>query len=285
MGLAMLALGQPTAAASAPQPLVDEPVMGEAPTDTAVDPLPFIALAIYEGRLVQARAMLDNIGTPETADEAEIALLLAELALAQGDRAAAMQRLEQIGDLPERLRCRLDAARGQLALDDDDHDRAIGWLGDATAACPHDWRSWNRLAILLDIRGESDASLYAFDQALVRSRGALKVRGNLALFLMRHNERQDARRVLDEALAEAPSDARLQALMIRLDAMEGNLPVRDTEDTAERWAEKLAIAGEGARDANRIELARKLFSQALLAAPRFDAKSWASLQSLMETNP
>jgi tetratricopeptide (TPR) repeat protein len=230
-----------------------------------------IKAAIEARRLDEAMALLAVYRTSHPDSEAgEYRLLGAELMLASGDAVEA-ERL--IGDLPPDgpFHCRLLRIRGHAALARGNADRVIDALGELAESCEADGRDWAALGQVLADQGEAEASRYAFEHAVAQSDEPARVHADFGHALIRLGAPDEAAAQLALALRYDPARTHARHGLDMIAGMQGRAPDRAPGDTDEQWAKRLSHAAKGALRMDRRTLARALFAQALLVAPRYDA--------------
>ncbi len=230
--------------------------------------------AIRGGRYVQAKEMLDQLpqDMPDIyADEA--ALLRTELFVAEDNEGGASLALSQIGNRAH-AQCRQDSARGWIAGKKGDVNRSILLLANITILCPKDVQLWNLLGLAFIEKGEADAALDAFNQALVLAPEHPALLNNLALAQIALTQLNAAELNLERALRLEPGNTAIAANHEYAVAMQGKIPSRQQGETDQAWATRLLYAGEGAREASNAPMASAMFAQAVLLLDHFDPKAW-----------
>jgi tetratricopeptide (TPR) repeat protein len=264
----ILAIALLAASAAPGDPL--PPVAPQAESSSAIT-LSAIKAAIKARRLDEAMALLavHRTSHPDS-DAGEYRLLGAELVLASGDAVEA-ERL--LGDLPPDgpFHCRLLRIRGHAALAQGKTDRVVDALGELAESCEADGRDWAALGQVLADQGEADASRYAFGHAVAQSSEPARVHADFGHALIRLGAMDDAAAQLALALRYDPAQVHARHGLDMIAGMQGRAPDRAPGDTDEQWAIRLSYAAKGALRTGRNSLARALFAQALLVAPRFDA--------------
>jgi Flp pilus assembly protein TadD len=246
------------------------PVAAQAESSSAIT-LGAIKAAIKARRLDEAMALLAVYRTSHPdSDAGEYRLLGAELVLASGDAVEA-ERL--LGDLPPDgpFHCRLLRIRGHAALAQGKTDRVVEALGELAESCEADGRDWAALGQVLADQGEADASRYAFGHAVAQSDEPARVHADFGHALIRLGAPDEAAVQLALALRYDRAQVHARHGLDMIAGMQGRAPDRAPGDTDEQWAIRLSYAAKGALRMNRRSLARALFAQALLVAPRFDA--------------
>ncbi|MGN6817680.1 MAG: hypothetical protein ACTHJR_03310 [Sphingomonas sp.] len=242
------------------------------------DDLGLVDAAIKAGRLVQAQTMLDLLPSDNT-DTTEVAILRAQLLLAQGSYAAAAAAFAKLattaGD-----DCRVIAGRGIAATELRQTEPAIALLRAATTRCPSDGETWSELGRALAAGEHWSDSRVAYDRALALDGRRPSLLNDMAVSLLMERRYAEAKALLLEARAVAPEDLRIANNLDIAAASLGEAPVRPAGEEAARWAERLSNAGYAALLAGRVDDARAWLSQSIAAAPVFPAATAKMLSSL-----
>lgn len=239
------------------------------------DALNRISGAIASGHVEEAATLIQLFEARHPHDAGdEFTLLKGELALDQGLILDAERLVAPINASSE-LRCRVEGIRALAMAERPSEDAAIDKLGAVAETCDPDWRIWSTLGRLLAKRGEEEASRYAFinAQAVVGASG--RVHTDFARALIVFGDPVAAADELQRAMSIDPQDQDAKRLQDFVTGMRGFQPQRITTDTDESWARRLADAAQGARQGDRTALAKALFAEALLIAPRFDPRLMA----------
>lgn len=255
---------------------------GTPPAESATLYLSQADVALREGRLTQASQMLAWLEqNPTNVIADDLALLKAELAIAQDDADSAAMSLRAVSS-DDRNICRLETARGWVASHSNALDSAIVSFGKATENCPDDAGAWNLLGLALIRKGETEAGKEAFARALILAPDSADIVNNHALALVQKGELQLAIRQLAVAAAMAPSNQMILANRDFVLGMAGELPVRRPTEGDAQWSRRLISFGKGAKAADHIPHANALFSQALLTLDRFEPDLWSELSGKHE---
>ena len=247
---------------------------------TAESHLTQIELAVSAGRVTQAGSMLQWLeGRIPDELQARRSLLLAELHMAKGDSQAAADALANI-PAETSDQCRYAGIAGWLAYGHRDWNQAISMLAKSVEACPDDPGRWNLLGLALIQKNETTAALEAFDQALTVAPDNPSLLNNRALAYAYSGKTSAALADLERAVSMG-NDTGIIANLSMMRANAGlDAPLEPLQDPQTQSA-ILAKAGDGARAADRHEVARAYYAQALLQSERFDKELWAraTLQS------
>jgi len=238
--------------------------------------------ATRDGRLVQAGLMIEWLNqNPDTVSVDDLALVKAEYAIAQNDIAGAASAVGMFKD-PTRNICRQNTARGWVAANQNELNKAILALAVGTKHCPDDAGIWNLLGLAFVEKGESDAARQAFSKALLLSPSNPELINNHALALVQLGELPMAMQHLDDAVAKMPENDIILANRDFVSGMLGRLPIRTQRDNDTIWSDRLVNAGKGAQAADRRPEATALFSRALLLLDHFDDKLWSAMTENVE---
>ncbi|MFN3620934.1 tetratricopeptide repeat protein [Sphingorhabdus sp.] len=264
------------------------PVLAAQPADSPLNAptlyLQQVDKAIREGRLTQAEQMiglLEQLGPGAFADD--LALLKAEHAIARMDVASAGTALAGIRNL-ERNVCRVYAAKGWVAANQQALDEAIVALAKATTDCPDDAGAWNLLGLAFIGKGETSAAKEAFEQALALEPDNAHVINNHALAILQDGAVDAALRQLDRAVTRSPQDGMIRTNRNFVAGMAGLSPERAQNENDADWSAKLVQFARGAKAAALGIQATALFSRAILTLDRFDETIWTELNPTVE-NP
>jgi Flp pilus assembly protein TadD len=232
-------------------------------------------LATSVGRYVQADAMLDTLEVSKTPENlGALAIARAELFMATGDVAGATSALGKAG--PDAgSPCRRSKLSGWIAGKGEAWNKAILMLSLAIETCSEDASIWNLLGLALIAKQEHVASLEAFDSALILEPRNPALRSNRAMALVAAGKFEAAFYDLREALAIQPDSAIIQGNVDYLSGMLGISLMRKRTDSDTIWGQRLAKAGEGARNGARTDEATALFANATLLQDRFDPRIWS----------
>lgn len=244
----------------------------------APDDLALVDAAIRGGRLVQAQTMLDLLPDAKS-DTFEVAVLRAQLMLAQGRYADAERAFAKLAATPSDD-CRVIAGLGSAAAALRHIDAALARLQDATARCPADWRLWADLGHAYDSGARWNDSKAAYDHASALGGPRASLLNDMAVSMLMQHRYPEARALLQQALAADPDDRRIANNLDIAAASMGEPPVRRRGEDAARWAERLSNAGYAASLAGRDDDARAWLTQSIAAAPIYPATTARLLSSL-----
>jgi tetratricopeptide (TPR) repeat protein len=230
--------------------------------------------ALAEGRLVEARLLLDRLARPGTEQVDIAAPLELRYALASDNLAKAQELMNEAPALSSQD-CRWRVARGMYHEARGEAESAILELGPAASECPLDASAWRALGQALAADGEEMASIYAFDRAVEHAPSATSIRIAYARMLMSFKRHDMARRQLDLVLQIDPLDSDARLMRDLLAGLSGEDIVRLETDTDKLWAARLATVARGARQAGDAERSRALAARAVMASPDFDADLFA----------
>lgn len=242
------------------------------------DDLALVDAAIRGGRLVQAQTMLDLL-PQASSDTFDVAVLRAQLMLAQGQYAEAESAFAKLAATPSQD-CRVVAGLGSAAAALRHTDIALARLQDATARCPADWRLWADLGHAYDSGARWNDSRAAYERASALGAPSASLLNDMAVSLLMQHRYPEARALLQQALAADPDDRRVANNFDIAAASMGEPPVRRRGEDAARWAERLSNAGYAASLAGRSDDARAWLTQSIAAAPIYPATTAKLLSSL-----
>lgn len=253
-----------------------EPAAAEMSTPTPpndVDLVRAADLALQGGRLVEARALLEEIEEQGTAGDTRVALLRAELLVASGHPVEARESLAALSGLAT-ASCRVGMTIVLADIQTGALDDAQAQLGPYAAKCAGDpvyWRALGRVALGL---GSRAAAIDAYRRALALQPGSYGVRNDLAVALIADSAPEEAVGLLSQLASEQP---RRQDVALNLDfanAMIGRNPMRRAWEDDAFWSRRLEVAAEGARNVGRTGFAEALLAQALIERPCHDQRLW-----------
>ncbi len=231
--------------------------------------------ALGAGRLVQADAMLSSLELAELPDAAKsIALSRAEFHMAKGDVEKAENALAKTGENPGK-ECRSERVSGWIAGKSGQWNKAILKLADAIDLCGEGADLWNLFGLALIGKKEFPAALEAFDSALVLDPKNPVLLSNRSLALVATGNLEAALQDLEEARKLQPENLVIMGNADYLTGLMGIAPVRQTGDSDNIWAQRLARAGDGANDSSRKADALSHFANATLLLDRFDFQLWS----------
>lgn len=256
-------------------------VVAEEPPLDAVESesqLAQVEMAISAGRVTQAASTLQWLESrlPEALRTRRM-LLLAEMYMASGDSNAAQEALERVPSDDNDL-CRYGGVAGWLAYQKNDWNLAISMLGKSVEACADDPGRWNLLGLAFVRKNETAAALEAFNQALVLAPDNPSLLNNRALAYAYAGKTGAALADLERAAA-INNDLGIIANLSALRANAGlDAPLEPAQDAQTRTV-ILANAGDGARAADRNDVAQSYYAQAILQSERFDSELWERANS------
>lgn len=231
--------------------------------------------ALVAGRLVQADAMLSTLELAELPDATKsVALSRAEYHMARGDIDMAGGALSKIGENPGK-ECRYERVSGWIAGKSGQWNKAILKLADAIDLCGEGADLWNLFGLALIGKKEYSAALEAFDSALLLDPKNPALLSNRALALVASGRLEAALQDLMEARKLQPENLTIMGNADYLSGLMGVAPVRQSEDSDNIWAQRLARAGDGANDSARKADAISHFANATLLLDRFDFQLWS----------
>lgn len=233
-----------------------------------------IEQALAAGRLVQADAMLSGLGPRLAAGyHNRINLLLAELHIAREQIDPAERYLALVdGSLVDS--CKYHSAQGWIAYQRHNWQQAVQMVAKAVMQCPSDAGRWNLLGQALSNLGEYAAGIEAYDAALELAPDHPAILNNRALAYAYGGSPDQALADLDRAAQVDPLNLQFQQNRAFLRANLG-LPVEDqVYAQSQNAGSMLAMAGDGARTAQRHDAAAAYYAQALLKLERFDPELW-----------
>lgn len=254
-----------------------------APTDPA-NLIASADQALQGGRLIEAEALLDRIGTldpqlvPDPVGDMA-ALLRAELMLATGHPSDALKELQSrpVGNVSK---CRAAAAEGLALISLDRFSEASATLQSEAHECDSDPVYWRTLGRLKLVQGRPVEAVAALRSALDRSPGNRSLRNDLGVALLAADLPGEAIDLFTELVRDDPEQAEVLVNLDYARAMLGRTPVRRSADSDVFWSRRLQFAGAGARQAGRNGLAEALLSQAVIERPHFDPQLWRQYSEL-----
>lgn len=248
--------------------------------ETATTDYALIREAIEGGRLVQARAMLGSRRLAEgNAVSTEFDIASAELALAEHRDAEA---LAAFADLDKRgiADCRAQAGLGTALMRQHYAADALPHLREAAEKCPENWRTWNALAIALDLARDWEGSAKAYETAFRLTGDRASVMNNYGFSLLLQRRFTEATRLFEAARKADPRNERYANNADIARTMAGQpLSSRDAEEPTER-ARRLNNAGYASLLAGRTDEAKAYFSRSLHASDSFNQRASANLSAI-----
>lgn len=233
-------------------------------------PLDEAARALAAGRPEQARQMI-AVAVASGASGPQVDQLLADLAFARGDWAAALAGYEALlVSAPDNPR--LLENGGIAALNAGDLTKALRLLGVATAQPDARWRAWSALGVAADRQRDWAAADRAYAQADRLSPDNAMVLNNLGWSRLLRGDWTAAVEPLTRAARLDPSNRRIASnLDLARAAVAASLPVRRPGETGGDYAARLNDAGVAAfRQGDRAR-AIAAFAQALESSERWFA--------------
>lgn len=268
----LLSAAQAPGANAAPPAPAEQAAGNPLPTaeTSEADPLLLADSALHGRRHFEAEAYLERL----VADPRPEALLLrAELALLSGRPREAIALLDRLDAEPS-LVCRAGAAAAMALLQLGEADQANARSDALGNSCSDDaffWRSQGRIAYA---RGDIDAAVAAFREALALHPSDDGTENDLAVSLIAAGDAEQASGLLSALRHRSPEAADVSLNLDFANAMRGIAPARRPQDDDHMWSIRLQFAGQGARQAGRQKLAESLFARALLNRPRYDQGLW-----------
>lgn len=237
---------------------------------SGTDPLLLADSALQGRRLFEAEAYRAQLA----ADPRPEALLLrAELALISGNPGEAIALIDRVG-ADSTFVCRAEAVATTALLQLGQPDLAkirSDALGSSCWADAFYWRSKGRIAYA---RSDIDTSVAAFREALVLQPSDRGTENDLAVSLIAAGDAEQASRLLGALLHRSPDATDVSLNLDFANAMRGIEPERRPREDDDMWSLRLQFAGQGARQARRLDLAGALLARALINRPRYDHKLW-----------
>jgi Flp pilus assembly protein TadD len=230
----------------------------------AAQPLSEAAYALEAGRIDQARAMIGN-AVKAGARGPEIDRLLADLAFASGDFAAALAAYRAL--LPSNPNnARMYEKAGISALRTRAVAEAALLLTKATSLPGASWRAWNARGAAADFQRDWAIADEAYAKAAALAPNRAEVLNNLGWSKLVRGDWAGAIEPLERAAALDPKSGRIAAnLELARTATAEDLPKRHPGETDEAWAARLNDAGIIARLQGKTKKAVAAFAQALEA--------------------
>ncbi len=234
--------------------------------------------AIDEGRLEDAERMLEHIVSMD-AKNPEVRLLVAELRLASGKPAEALNAFERIKDEPE-VAARALQGMGISMMLINSKQPGFENLQRAVEMDPSLWRAWNGIASYYDTKGAWNEAVAAYDAALAERPDDAMIRNNRGFSYFMQGK-------LDEAIADLQRALQLDP---ELEPARANLRL------ALAWSGRYvhALAGVSDRDMPEVlnnvgyvammrgdlENAEAYLLRAMEVDPSFNEKAWRNLAYL-----
>lgn len=236
-----------------------------------------IRTAITEGRLVQARAMLER-NREAAVGGLEQELLEGELMLALRQPGPARRIFRALaGSAPGDVRVWTGA--GLAALHLDRTEEALSALEKAVTLPGAGWRSWNALGVACDRAGRWSESERAYVSALQSAPGNAAIWNNRGWSLLLQRRAAEALAAFGKAGALDPGNARIRTNSEIARAMLGDYPVRrEAKERAADWAARLNNAGYAAWLSGDLAMARSLLTRAVAARETYYERAASNLR-------
>ena len=241
-----------------------------------------IDAALADGRTAVARRLIEHAPKEAVADE--LALRVAELALAEGRTDAAAAAFAVLAANPGLAALAFQGSALAAAQRGDDIaagaalDRALG----LDPALP---RAWNLRAVLADRRADWPAAEAAYARALQLSPDEAVYHSNRGYSRLLQRRPADALVDLDAALRLAPGlPAALTNRRLAL-ALAGNYDAAFAGASRRDIVRDLNIVGVGAMMRGDTAAARGYFTRAIEKNPEFDRIAWRNLAYLDRVAP
>ena len=245
----------------------------------ASPPLAEAARAIEAGRLTQARLMIGNaVAAGETGPD--LARLLANLAFAENNNAAALAAYEQLiasGGTGAPIFERAGLAALKLGLTDKALDLIARAIGEPGAT----WRAWNARGVIADLQSDWPTADAAYERAASIKPAAAEVANNRGWSQLLRGNWAAALVHFQEAAAADPKSKRIvNNLELTRAALASDLPRRRPGETDLDWANRLNDAGVAAQLLGDSRRAAAAFTQALEASGSWYPRAAANLDEL-----
>ena len=224
-----------------------------------------IEAAIAQGRLHQAELMVARQRARSLTDP-RLDALEADLLLAQRKYEAALPiYLKLAAAAPGEARFWTGAGIASLQLRR--LDDAMAQLQSAAALPGVEWRTWNALGILFDMKQAWHDSERAYGRALGLAPDSPVALNNRGYSLLLQKRPGEALNVLRRAAALQPENQRIALNLKLATAMSGDYSLRrGPRESAEAWAKRLNNAGYAAWLAGDRVAARSLLARAIEAS-------------------
>lgn len=227
-------------------------------------PLGEAAHALEAGRVGQARAMIAN-AVKAGASGPALDRLLADLAFASGDFAAALPRYQALL-LAHPGEARLYERAGISALRLRDVGQAARLLDKGIAMPGASWRAWNARGIAADFQREWGKADAAYARAEALHPGRAEVLNNMGWSKLLRGEWAAAAALLERAAAADPKSRQIaDNFELAKMAVAGSLPERRPGESDADWAARLNDAGVVARAQGNRSKAIAAFARAIEA--------------------
>ena len=237
---------------------------------SGTDPLLLADSALQGRRFFEAEAYRAQLA----ADPRPEALLLrAELALLSGSPGEAIALIDRVRANSTYV-CRAEAVATTALLQLGQPDLAKMRSDAVDNSCRADafyWRSKGRIAYA---RSDIGTSVAAFREALVLRPSDQGTENDLAVSLIAAGDAEQASRLLGGLLDRSPDATDISLNLDFANAMRGIEPERRPHEDDNMWSLRLQFAGQGARQAGRLDLAEALLARAMINRPRYDHKLW-----------
>ncbi|HEX6660864.1 MAG TPA: tetratricopeptide repeat protein [Sphingomicrobium sp.] len=224
-----------------------------------------IEQAIRVGRLEQAQLMVGR-AMALGMKGAQVDLILADLAFAEGKNAEALVRYQQLlavapDDSMLAERAGIAALRlGNVAL-------AIGYIEQATKSPNASWQAWNARGVVADLQRDWPGADVAYARASALAPDEAEVINNLGWSQLLRGDWTKAAGLFEKASARDPKSSRIaNNLELARAALERDLPRRKPGENDRAWAARLNDAGVAALLLGDKQRAVAAFAQALEAS-------------------
>lgn len=269
--------------------LVAQPARAGTP-EVGIGPRAEIQRALDDGRYLDAGRMLDA-AILSGADDPDLTLMTAELAMARGAYSDALVRFRRVDGIAA-LRARALEGEGLILSLQGQSDAAIAALNTAVALNPDSWRSWNGLGAEYDRRRDWQKADIAYANALSHSARSPQVLNNRGFSYLSRGRPDEAIADFVAAL-DAKPDMQVARNNLRLAiAMKGDYR-RAVAGISRDPAADLNNAGFAAMLRGDYADAKSLLGEAIKARHEYYALAAANLQlvdtldsgSARENNP
>ena len=233
------------------------------PAPAAV-PLGEVAHALEAGRVDQARTMIGN-AVKAGASGPALDRLLADLAFASGDFAAALPRYQALL-LASPSEARLYERAGISALRLRDVGQAARLLDKAVTVRGASWRAWNARGVAADFQRDWAKADEAYGQAVKLAPNRAEVLNNMGWSKLVRGQWAEAAALLEKAAAADPKSRQIaDNLELAKAAISESLPERRPGESEADWAARLNDAGVIARVQGDRKKAIAAFARAIEA--------------------
>ncbi len=224
-----------------------------------------ISQAIRAGRLEQAQLMIGRTMAAGVKG-AQVDLILADLAFAQGKNVEALIRYQQLlviapDDAGLAERAGISALRlGNAAL-------AVGYIERATKSPNASWHAWNARGVVADLQRDWLQADRAYAKAAAMAPEEAEIINNQGWSQLLRGDWTQAVRLFEKASAKDPKSQRMaNNLELARAALASDLPARKPGEDDRAWAARLNDAGVAALLLGDKQRAVAAFAQALDAS-------------------